>query len=211
METSLQRRYCPSGAARIEVRDEGGEGDLPVIHGLACPFGRESVELWMDYMTGKPVVERFLPGAFTEVLATEPDIVVLRDHDRSRLLGRTRSGTAKVFETEAGLEYEFVPPPIEEGRAIVALVRRGDIAGSSFAFLDNHVEYEEQEDRIVRTVHKVTMLEDVSPVTRPAYPDSQVGARSIDHLQRQLDEFRGTAHDESWYDEVLANLIAAGL
>lgn len=211
METELQRRYLAIGSTPgVEIRAEG-EGELPTIHGVACPWNSLSVELWRDWVTGKPVYEQFAPGAFRAVLAGEPDIVVLRDHDRSRLLGRTSSGTAKVFETDRGLEYEFVPPPIEEGRAIVALIRRGDIAGSSFAFFDKKVTYDEQPKRIVRTVEEVSALEDVSPVTRPAYPKSKVAERSIESLQRQLDEWRGTKYSDQWYEEELARLMAAGL
>lgn len=185
----IERRYVPL-AAGAELRAEG-EGELPKIHGLACPWRSLSVELWTDWATGKPVFEQFERGAFTDVLAGKPDIVVLRDHDRLHLLGRTASGTANVFETDLGLEYDVDPPKNEDGRSLVELVRRRDLFGSSFSFMARKVEWEETGDRVIRTVKTVSLLEDVSPVTRAAYPESIVSARSVESLQAELAAWRG--------------------
>lgn len=185
-----ERRYTPISAG-AELRAEESEGDnLPKIHGVACPWDSLSVELWLDFETGKPVHERFERGAFDEVLVGEPDIVVLRDHDRMHLLGRTASGTAKVWESERGLEYEVSPPDNDDGRSLVTLVRRGDLFGSSFAFWPQTVEWSEEEERVVRTVRKVKELDDCSPVTRAAYPASSLSARSLSQMKAELDVWR---------------------
>lgn len=207
--TEIQRRYVPAEQG-AELRAEG-EGAGLMIRGLAVPWDSLSVEIWRDWQTGKPVYEKFSRGAFTAVLAKNPDVTVLRDHDRSKLLARTSSGTAKVFETERGLEYEFLPPNTEDGRTVVELVRRRDLVGSSFAFLDKKVSWDEEAKRIVRTVEEVSLLDDVSPVTRPAYPRSSVAERSASEIQRQLDAWRGVARSDDDYQAEMARLLEAGL
>ena len=120
-----------------------------------------------------------------------PDVIVPRDHDPGRLLGRTSSGTASVFETARGLEYWVDPPDTEEGRSLVVLVRRKDVRGSSFAFIPATVDWTEEETRILRTVRKVKALYDVSPVTNPAYPESTATmSRSADDVQAELKLWR---------------------
>lgn len=186
---TLERRFIPL-AAGAELRAEG-EGALPRLAGVACPWDSLSVELWRDWDTNKPVFERFVAGAFAEVLATNPDVIVPRDHDPRRLLGRTSAKTASVFETARGLEYWVDPPDIEEGRSLVVQVRRGDIRGSSFAFLPATVEWSEEETRVIRTVRKVSLLHDVSPVTNPAYPESSATlSRSVEAMRDELKTWR---------------------
>lgn len=211
-QPQIERRFIPSPPG-AELRAEPVDGKpLPRLTGVACPWDSMSVELWRDWDTDKPVVERFMAGAFAEVLAKNPDIIVPRDHDPSRLLGRTASGTAGVFESEAGLEYWVDPPDTEEGRSLVIQVARGDIRGSSFAFMPSTIDWTEEESRIVRTVRKVGLLADVSPVTNPAYPGSTATmARSIEALQQDLQAWRADAN--AWRAALRdreAMLIAAG-
>lgn len=211
---ALERRYVPAAAgATIRAEDPKDGQELPRLAGVACPFDSLSVELWRDWDTGKPIHERFLAGAFAEVLAAKPDVIVPRDHDPMHLLGRTASGTAFVFESETGLEYWVDPPNTEDGRTVVELVRRRDVAGSSFAFIPAVLSWREEEDRIIRTVEKVAGLYDVSPVTWPAYPSSNVASRSVDELQRELATWRNGGV-EAWRHEHrlrLARIAEAGL
>lgn len=186
---TIERRFVPLAQGAELRADEGDSGtDLPKIYGVACPWDSLSVELWRDW-SGKPVYERFARGAFSGVLAENPDIVCLRDHDRLHLLGRTASGTLRVFESERGLEYEVNPPANEDGRTLVELVRRGDLSGSSFAFMADKVEWEETDTQVLRTIKRCSLLEDVSPVTRPAYPASAVSAR-LATLKAELKTWR---------------------
>ncbi|MEO8277760.1 MAG: HK97 family phage prohead protease [Thermoanaerobaculia bacterium] len=207
----LERRFIPL-AAGAEIRAEG-EGELARLSGVACPWDSLSVQLWRDWDTNKPVHERFTAGAFAEVLAAKPDVIIARDHDPSRLLGRTASGTASVVETSRGLEYWVDPPATEEGRSIVVMVRRGDVRGSSFAFLPATVDWTEEEERIIRTVRKVSLLHDCSPVTNPAYPESTATmSRSVEAMQKELNAWR--SGDKAWRAALLnreARLVETGL
>lgn len=190
---NIERRYVTEGA---EFRVEGDPGARRV-YGVAVPWNSLSLPLWRDWKTGKPVQEKFARGAFADVLAQPGlDVVALRDHDRTRLLGRT-PGTLRVQETDRGLEYDFQPPDTTDGRDVVTLLDRGDLRGSSFAFGVKSETWAEEEDKIVRTVNVVSRLLDVSVVTSPAYPASQASVRSeeIEDLQKALDAWRDGQDD----------------
>ena len=74
------------------------------------------------------------PGAFTATLATGHDIVGLVDHDPTRLLARTASGTLELRQDQKGLGFALQVPETRDGRDVLALAERGDLGGMSFGF-----------------------------------------------------------------------------
>jgi uncharacterized protein len=73
-------------------------------------------------------------GAFSNSLAGGRDILALVDHDRTRVLARTKSGNLKLSEDSSGLQFELSVPDTQPGRDVLALAERGDLGGMSFAF-----------------------------------------------------------------------------
>jgi HK97 family phage prohead protease len=128
--------------------------------------------------------ELIRPGAFRDALAGRQarDVVALFNHNPDHLLGRTASGTLRLSDSHEGLRFEVEVPDTPSGRGTLALARRGDIRGASFAF-----SVPEGGDRWVerpgggelRVVERAELF-DVSPVTWPAYPTTSVGARESD-------------------------------
>jgi len=57
------------------------------------------------------------------------------DHDASKVLARTRSGSLKLAEDSAGLAFEFSVPDTQAGHDVLALAERDDLGGMSFGFL----------------------------------------------------------------------------
>ena len=121
--------------------------------------------------------EVIAPGAFDEVLAGNPDVRCLFNHDRDRLLGRTASGTLELQADPTGLRYSVVLPDTQQARDLAKLVERGDVNQSSFAFTVKRDEWErdENEDATTRKILEIGLLFDVSPVTVPAYTTTTVG------------------------------------
>ena len=78
--------------------------------------------------------ETIAKGAFSASIANKADVVALVDHDRGRLLARTKSGTSRLTEDDKGLRFELDVPDTTVGRDVLALVERGDIGGASFGF-----------------------------------------------------------------------------
>lgn len=116
--------------------------------------------------------ETIARGAFDAVIGA--DVVALQDHDMSKLLGRTSSGTLRLASDNRGLRFEIDLPDTQVGNDVRTLVQRGDLAGCSFTAALGEVE------RVKGgVVHRsFSRLVDVSVVTNPAYLDTQVAVRS---------------------------------
>ena len=120
-------------------------------------------------------------GAFDDVL--EDDVRALLNHDANYVLARTKSGTLELSVDEKGLLYRFEAPNTTAGNDLLESIRRGDISQSSFGFSikDDDWDY----DTMTRTIKKVKRLYDVSPVTYPAYEQTEVTARSLEAAQKK--------------------------
>ncbi|QNG61784.1 HK97 family phage prohead protease [Bacillus sp. PAMC26568] len=131
--------------------------------------------------------EQFKKGAFTESL-TKDDQRALWSHDTSKVLGRTKNGTLRLYEDDIGLRFELDLPNNTQGNDAYESIKRGDVDGVSFGFRMRKQEWDESDpDNVVRTVMQADLME-ISPVGFPAYPDSQVAARSADPYQSFLEE-----------------------
>lgn len=164
----LERRYCP-----LEMRavDEGEE-KTPTIEGYAAVFDSLSVELF-------GFREKIAPGAFAESVESD-DIRALWNHNTDYVLGRKKSGTLRLWEDENGLRFEVDAPETSWGRDALTTVRRGDVDQASFLFRTLEDDWTiDDNEQLIRTLRKVKLYE-VSPVTFPAYPATQVGARAIE-------------------------------
>lgn len=151
-----------------ELRVERAEGKLPRIAGYAAVFESESIDLG-------GFVERVARGAFAGSLAG--DVRALWNHDPMHLLGRTTAGTLRLAEDSRGLAIELDPPDTQTGRDVVTLIERRDVTGMSFAFRTLKDAWAKVAGSWLRTLLEVELF-DVSPVTFPAYPATEVGLRA---------------------------------
>jgi len=169
---SIERRFIP---LEFRVLDDGDGNDTPVIRGYASVFNS-----WSQDLGG--FREMIMPGAFARSLANGDDVVALYNHDPSMLLGRRSSGTLTASEDTTGLLVEIKPPNTTVGRDVMALVKRGDLKGMSFAFTLPNPKTDQKwmrgETGDLREIYRAN-LHDVSVVTEPAYPDTSVGMRSL--------------------------------
>lgn len=144
-----------------------------VISGYAAVFNARSDLIWGEFR------EVIAPGAFAESLQRD-DVRALWQHDTAQVLGRKRAGTLTLEEDDHGLRVEIHPPDTQTGRDAVALIQRGDVSEMSFMFTvrpKGESWAEDTDGTKVRTVLKAKLWE-VSPVTFPAYPQTEVGMRS---------------------------------
>jgi hypothetical protein len=168
----LERRFVPA----TEVRVSEIEGQPSRIAGVAAVFNSRSVDLGGFF-------EVIAPGAFTDVLKTNPDVRAVIDHKGGlQVFGRTSNGTLALRESDTGLEYEATPPDTQAVRDLKTLIAGKYIKGSSFSFMvapggDSWVE--QKDGSILRTVSKIAWLGDVCPTDNPAYLDTSVAIRSL--------------------------------
>lgn len=166
----IERRVALSDAT-IEYRDAENGDKRPVIAGYGAVFGLESRNLG-------GFVETIHKNAFDAVLATNPDVIGVFNHDRNLLLGRTSNGTMKLSTDAYGLRYEITPSNTTVARDVIEWVKDRTVVGSSFAFAisrDNGDSWSSDSSGLRhREVRNVGLLEDIGPVCRPAYDDSSV-------------------------------------
>jgi len=134
--------------------------------------------------------EQLLPGCFSRHLAENPDVLCLREHENSQLLGRTKNGTLTLTDGPDGLDFRCVINPSDpQAVSTHAAIQRGDLDRMSFAFGvdgDDGDTFDSASDEngrsIVRRSIKRAKIFDVSPVVRAAYPNgTSVAARAADY------------------------------
>lgn len=119
--------------------------------------------------------ERIAPGAFHRALGG--DILALLDHDPSKLLARTRSGTLRLSEDSKGLAFSIDLPSTQAGRDVEALAERGDLGGCSFGF--TVPEGGESWQGSIRTLTTIA-LKEISVVSAwPAYEGTEIALRAL--------------------------------
>jgi len=153
----------------IEKREDGA---LPTIVGYAAVYEAETVIFNMFR-------EKLRRGAFRRAVEARQDVRALFNHNPDFLLGRVGAGTLRLYDDDHGLRVEIDPPDTPTGREVVELIRRGDIYGMSFGFIPTRVSWEQADESGLglRVVEDVDLV-DVSPVTYPAYEQTEVGIRS---------------------------------
>jgi len=144
---------------------------MPTLNGYAALFDSISEDL------GK-FREILDPHCFDRVLAS--DVRALLNHDASRILGRTKSGTLRLTTDARGLRCAIDLPSNSLGADVLESVRRGDLSQMSFAFsiAPNGERWDLKGEQLVRTVLEVRVLQDVSIVSFPAYSATSISTAS---------------------------------
>lgn len=175
METErLERREFI--AERLEVRRQSDQP--PIISGYAVVFDANS-RILHDW-SGQPFVERFDAGAFDAWLRTDPELVALWNHNADLPLARRSRGTLQIAKDEHGLRFEMTPPESSWGADAIVAIQRGDVLGMSFLFEAVRDAWNPPSaDGVAQRTVLESVLYEISPVTFPAYPATQVTVRSV--------------------------------
>ena len=165
-----------------ECRAVESEDGKKSIEGYALLYGQES-RLISTLFNGKfyEVIER---GALDKVLESKSlDVIYTPNHDFTKVIARTTSGTLELKSDEKGLKYIVRDiPNISYANDIYESIKRGDTFESSFSFMlhDSGQNWTKREDGAdLRTITEISYLKEVSSVTNGAYSDTDVAARSL--------------------------------
>lgn len=172
----IEKRVFP-----VEMRKSA---DSKTVSGHAALFDSFSV----DFGGWKEIIQR---GAFTEsVMDKEADVRALFNHSDNHLLGRYRGtplkdkrNTLSLKETDNGLHYDLDMP--EHRSDLIELIERGDLTQNSFQFTVKDAHWEKRDGMDVRVITKIDKLYDISLVTFPAYPDTDVALRSFKEMKQK--------------------------
>jgi uncharacterized protein len=172
-----ERRYfLPS----LEIR---AEGDQKSIFGHAAVFNTLSEDLG-------GFREKIDPTAFDKSLGA--DVRALWNHNPDLVMGRNKAKTLTLRVAPAGLESVIIPPNNAQGQYWVDAITRGDVTQMSFGFRTVADKWERTSDnKHIRTLLEVELF-DVSPVTYPAYPQTDVAMRSLDGWREAEERAKGT-------------------
>ena len=177
-ETQLERRYF-----NAEVRVSTTLEHPPMLTGHAAIFDSPSEEIFTE-PGWREVVRR---GAFAKSIRTD-DVQALINHDNSQLIGRVSNGTLLLEEDEIGLKVRIFPPETSHGRDILTLIRGKFITKMSFGFtIDDSGQRFDRQNKI-REIIEVRKLFDVSPVSMPAYPGTDISARIFNAKIAEIDK-----------------------
>lgn len=171
------RRYS---SVEYEVRN-ADEGEKLSIVGYALKFDKPSEDLgFIEYIDRSA-----LDGVDMD------NVVGLLNHDPNYVL--SRSGKNMELEVdEFGLRFKIEPTNTSYTKNLIENMRMGLIDKCSFAFQidyddDSADSWERNDDGvIIRTIHKIHRLFDVSVVTTPAYEDTEalLSTRSLDSIKQ---------------------------
>jgi uncharacterized protein len=163
----VERRSVNIG--RLQAPDDGLR-----VTGHAAVFGQMSEDLG-------GFVEVIQRGAFRPVLDTSPDVPFVLNHGSGTglALARTTNGTLRLSEDVTGLRFVADLADTSEARDLLTLVRRGDVHQMSFAFaMDPERGALERWDTTdagtLRTIIAASDLYEISAVTFPAYPQTDL-------------------------------------
>lgn len=175
MPDAIERRAFALDEVRIERRD----GAEPRIIGHAAVFNQLSEELG-------GFREQIAPGAFIDAIGQD-DVRALFNHNPDYVLGRNLAKTLLLAEDARGLAIEIIPPDTQIARDLMVSMERGDITQMSFGFsvrANGQNWGKDDAGQVIRTLTRVRLY-DVSPVTYPAYPQTDVAVRSLHDWQQQ--------------------------
>lgn len=183
----MQREERRVGFGKLEIRAKA-ETEPPTLVGYAAKY-----DSWSEDLGG--FKERIQPGAFDKALKEEHDVRALVNHDSNLVLGRTKAGTLRLKADDVGLRMEVDLPDTQAARDLATSVQRGDIDQMSFGFMvgAGGSLWDLEADPVERTITEVDRLLDVSVVTFPAYPQTEVALRALDQARAATPKPEGYA------------------
>ena len=151
----------------FEVREDGAEPSF-LVEGYASTF--EPYKL--IEIDGEDYHERIEPTAFNE--ADMADVVFRVDHE-GPVYARASAGTVKLDIDEHGLHQVSDLSKTQRARNLFEDIAAGNYPQMSFAFTVGEEHYEA--DTRTRVIDRIAKVFDISPVTWPANPNTELYAR----------------------------------
>ena len=144
--------------------------DSYTVEGYASTFTP-----YVLYSDGETEIrEQIDPHAFDN--ADMSDVIFQYDHE-GRVYARQSNGTLELNVDDHGLHVRADLSKTQSARQLYEEIKSGMITQMSFAFTIDEDDYNKAEH--LRTVRKVRKLYDVSAVSIPANPGTEISARSF--------------------------------
>lgn len=152
---------------------EEGEAESYIVEGYASTF--EPYVLFEE--DGIQYKEQITPDAFKE--CDMSDVIFCKDHEGT-VFARTRNNTLELSVDDKGLFTKTDLSKTASARAMFEEIQAGMYDQMSFAFIVREDDYDKKEH--LRTIRKVEKLFDVSAVSFPANPGTDIGVATRDYF-----------------------------
>ena len=154
--------------------------DKLVVEGYVNETGK-----WSHKMRSKkvPFIEKIEKGAFKRALDRGLDIHFLAEHDKNKILASTRNGSLTLIEDEKGLLMRATISKTSYGKDYYELIKDGILRNMSFGFNVIKDSWKQGKDGTLERSIKDLNLFEVSVVTNPAYPASNIQSRGMDLVE----------------------------
>lgn len=174
----IERRFT-------DVKELRSSEDGNIVEGYPIVYDQETDIGWFR--------EKIARGAATNALKSS-DEFVLFNHDPNFPLARRSNGTLEVTEDDHGVKIRADLSKSARGREVHEMVKNGLIDKMSFAFSTEKESWEYAQGKSdLRIVEEFRELFDYSPVTYPAYKQTELQARSAKDV---FDSRKAPAGDE---------------
>ena len=158
-----------------------------VVEGYAVVFNKLSQDLG-------GFREIIRPSAITEELINNSDIIANVDHNNEYMMARLRKGKGNIdlILEERGLKFRYTIPNTVKGDELWSHIERGEIDQCSFAFGIDYSDpaaekyYVDKDGVTIREILKIAQLYDISAVINPAYEDTEIYTRDLNHVNENI-------------------------
>jgi Escherichia/Staphylococcus phage prohead protease len=160
------------GLEGLEIRHSGRPNEGFTLRGYAAVYNQTSHDLG-------GFREQIAPGAFDEVLTTNPDVHLTWDHDTRYVAARTKNNTLHLSSDDTGLLIDAQVGNYTWAKDLRTALERGDINQGSFAFnvAEGGDEFAADDDgNVMRTIRNIGGLYDVTVTAQGAYPQTSLAA-----------------------------------
>lgn len=171
------REYRNIGQFAIDIDADDSGSDY--VEGYASTF--DPYPMYQE--DGITYYERIDRHAFDE--ADMSDVVFLRDHT-GRVLARTRNGSIALSVDDHGLHQRTNLGLTEASREMLEDIAVGNYSQMSFSFVVEKDHYERETH--TRIIDKVRKIFDISAVSFPANPFTDIGVSMRDYFHGEMEK-----------------------
>ena len=150
------------------------EGKSYYVEGYASTFSPYVLFKGED---GTEYSERIEPTAFND--SDLSDVVFRVDHE-GRVYARSSAGTIEVWSDEHGLRTKAYLGKTQQARDLFEDIEAGNYPKMSFAFTVAEDHYDQATH--TRVIDRIAKVFDVSPVSFPANPTTELGVSTRDYF-----------------------------
>lgn len=155
---------------RTAFEMRAAEGDGYIVEGYATTFNDPYVMYEFDGVQYREEIDR---EAFKE--ADMKDVIFQYDH-AGMVYARQKNGTLQLSIDDHGLHVRADLSKTASSRALYDAIVAGLVSEMSFAFTVSEDSY--NKDTHTRTIRKIKKVYDVSAVSIPANPSTEISARA---------------------------------